>query len=138
MIMVKNMNKKGFTLIELLAVIALLAILAMIAVPTVDNALNSSRKSLNKVQEGQIIKGAKEFFADNLYCLPGNDDSRCNFDGVVKESDNVKVTLSCLKNTGYLPANIVNIEKKKAYSNENYVKVTKDGNQYKYEVVVAG
>lgn len=147
MIMVKDMNKKGFTLVELLGVIALLGILSVIAVPVIDNALKSSRDNLDKTQQAQIIKGAKEFFATYTYCLPGSNNDKCDFmyndNTCVTKENNVtsKVTLSCLKAQGFLPQDITNIQTEEKYDGTETTKVTKvkvtkeNNSNYKYEVI---
>lgn len=144
------MNRKGFTLVELLAVITLLAIIALVAVPAVDNALKEGREKLDATQEKQIIKGAKEFFANNIYCLPGNKNySKCdNLQGTASsnckrpattcgsdDSGSCKLSIGCIKENGYLPANITNISNEESYDDTSvYVLITKNNNNYTYEV----
>ena len=140
------MNKSGFTLIELLAVIALLAIVALVAIPAVDSALKESRGKLSKTQEKQIINGAKDFFAENIYCLPGGNSSKCsvnNCSTFSQTSSFTQIGISCLQDLGYLPANVVDFNKDdddvsgRNYSLNTVVKVTKSGSGYSYQVTEA-
>jgi len=129
---------KGFTLIELLGVIVLLGILSAIAVPAVENALKSGGNKLTAAQQNQIKKGAKEFFSENIYCLPGNDHSKCNFSitCITFEGDNSKskITLSCLKQEGYLPSSIKNLSNDEDYADSTRVVVTKNGSNFDYSI----
>lgn len=139
------MNKKGFTLIELLAVIALLGILAVIAVPAIENALDNGRKKLDLTQEKQIIKGAKEFFAENIYCVPGSPNiNKCEYvyNDCVREYSSYEhsVTLQCLKDEGYLPLSVVKILDEEEYDGSSTegttaVRITKVGENYNYELI---
>ena len=134
------MNNKGFTLIELLTVISLMAIMAMVALPAIDNALKEGREKLDETQKGQIIKGAKGFLADNIYCLPGEDSSKCKVDttncpNFSQNTTQTRISISCLQNEGYLPVEIANIANDSSYGSTAYVLVTKSGtNNYTYEV----
>ena len=131
------MNKKGFTLIELIAVISLLAVIALVALPAIDSALKEGRENLSATQEKQIIKGAKDFFAENPYCLPQTlDTNKCP--QVIYEGNTIaKVSVKHLQNNGYLPANITNIDKSEDYnSDKTFVKVTKTDKNYTYEVII--
>lgn len=119
------MKKNGFTLIELLGVIALLAVLSLIAVPAIDTAIKSSREKLTETQEKQIVKGAREYYAEHLDLLPQNN------------ADVSNVTLKTLQDGGYLPLNFKNPETEEKYDyNATFVKVTKDGQNFKYEVQI--
>ncbi len=139
------MNKKGFTLIELITVIALLAIIALVAIPAVDRALKEGREKLSNTQINQIVKGAKEFFADNIYCLPGGNASKCQIDSsscptFSQTATITQIGVSCLQTAGYLPANITDFNKNDDSVDRNYdastvVKVTKNNSNYNYEVV---
>lgn len=133
---------KGFTLLELMGVIALLGIIALIAIPAIDRTLNSSKDKLSKTQETQIVKGAKEFFSDtinghnNIYCLPGNDNSKCYIDECQIEDIDAatrSISIECLKRKGYLPFDIKDPKTDNDYTGK--VVVTKQGNKYTYNVV---
>lgn len=140
----EKMNKKGFTLVELIAVIALLGLLALIALPAVDSALKEGREKLSKTQKKQIVKGAKEFFADNIYCLPGDSD-KCqmsgeNCIGFEKNNSTTKLPIDCIQSAGYLPSNITDFNKNDedddTYVANTYVEVTKSNDTYTYNVVI--
>ena len=89
------------------------------------------------MKENQIIKGAKEFFAENTYCLPGSDNSKCTFISatcVTANSNTSTITLSCLKGQGYLPSSITNLSDDNDYEGTTVVKVTKNNSNYNYSV----
>ena len=114
--------KKGFTLIELLGVIAVLGILAIIAIPIVDRSLNESREGLYETQIEQIIKGAEDYYTKNLDKLPQND------------GDTNEITVKELQDAGFLPLDIKNPKTNENVSPNTTVIVTKNGNNYKYEL----
>ena len=133
--------KTGFTLIELLGVIALLGILAAISVPIIDNSLNKAREGLNKTQEKQIIKGAEDYYAENLSELP-----QCTLISPNTICINNKtISLNELQTAGYLPLNILDEKNGKNYDPAKVnVKVTltktKNGSdeviKYDYEISI--
>ena len=56
-----KINKKGFTLIELLAVILILGIIALIAIPTINNAIDSSKKGVKENTAKEMISAAEDY-----------------------------------------------------------------------------
>ena len=88
------MERNGFTLIEMLGVIVILSILSLITIPVIDRSLNQGRENLSKIQEGQLIKALKNYYAEHLSEF-NNDNPTC------KSSDD-------LKNFGYLPTDLKN------------------------------
>ena len=103
--------KKGFTLIELLGVIALLGLLAAISIPIIDSSLNKAREGLDETQKKQIIKGAEDYYAENLQDLPDCDPNCTD-----------EKTLKFLQDKGYLPMNIID-ESKGAEYDASLVKI---------------
>lgn len=122
---------KGFTLLELMGVIALLGIIALIAIPAIDRTINSSKEKLSKTQETQIIKGARDYFAEHTNELPCNEEEH-----VVDNSCSLEAqkTIDELKTKGYLPLDIKNPKTGSDY--DGNVIVTKQGNKYSYEVEI--
>ena len=116
------MKNKGFTLIELLGVIVILSILAVITIPIIDSSLNKGKENMSKTQKQQLIKGLKDYYADNLSDFNRISTEECK-------------TVRALKKAGYLPANIED-PKTGSTINEETTKVcvTKDGNKYEYSV----
>ena len=125
------MKNKGFTLLELMGVIALLGIIALIAVPAIDRTINSSKEKLSKTQENQIIKGAKDYFAEHSNELPCNEEEHAVDNSCL---ETVVKSINVLQTEGYLPYDIVDPKTDNDYSVGN-VKVTKQGNKYTYEFV---
>ena len=114
--------KKGFTLIELLGVIAVLGILAIIAIPIVDRSLEESREGVYEPQTEQTIRGAEDYYTKNLDKLPQND------------GDPNEITVKELQDAGSLPLDIKNPKTNENVSPKTTVIVTKNGNNYKYEL----
>lgn len=134
--MVGENMKNGFTLIELLGVITLLAVISLIAVPTINNSLTKSRENLKVTQEKQVIKAAKDFFSQNLNCLPGN--SGCSYldNGVIDDGSGRIVYVSKLEELGYISSDsVINPVNNKKYSEFSGVKVIKDNEEFKYEFI---
>ncbi len=115
--------KKGFTLIELLGVIVILAILAALAVPIIDRTLKENKEDLYKAQLNQLIKGAGDYYALNLRKLPKN------------SGESVEVTIEELQKAGNLEADIEDPRTNEAFPTSTAIRVTRNGNNYKYCVV---
>lgn len=114
--------KRAFTLIELLAAITILAILTLIVVPAVSRQMKNSTSSLSDIQISNIKDAAKAWGADNVFNLPN-------------EGECITVTLGYLKDLGYLDISVKNPEDKKEYDDEaTFVNISKEGNNYLYEV----
>lgn len=114
--------KRAFTLIELLAAITILAILTLVVVPAVSRQMRNSTGSLSEMQINNIKNAAKAWGADNVFKLPS--EGKC-----------VTVTLGYLKDLGYLDISVKNPEDKKEYNDsDTFVNISKEGNNYLYEV----
>lgn len=133
--------RNGFTLIELLGVIAILAILSLIAVPIIDVTLNKGKTNLETTQEKQIIKGAKDFFAENLGCLPNNStpctltvNNKCS-STYTCSGNSCNIWVTCLQNEGYLPANLKNPKTDKPYTDTKVTVTVDDKGKVSYKVI---
>ncbi len=127
--------KKGFTLAELLGVIAILGIIALIAVPAVNNSINESNEKLYQTQLKQMIKGAKSYYAEHLDALK-DVSSSCNVTNVNDcNGSGCCITLKQLQNEGYLPLDVNNPKNGKAFNPNSVIVVTKDGANFKYQVL---
>ena len=113
------MNKKGFTLVELLTVIILLSLIALITTPVIIGVLGSSKQNLQTEQYKIIEKAAERWGMENLNKLPNSG--------------------SCYINMGELQSYLSNSENikdpKTGKTLDGVVKITKTGNQYKYEYI---
>ena len=123
--------KKGFTLVELLGVIVILAVISMIAVPLIDRSINEGDEDLYNTQMNQILKAAKNYYAENLEKLNsvgGGCDEECTSDCCV--------TLETLQKSGYLPTEVDNPKTGETFKpNEIVVLVTKNSQHFEYKVV---
>ncbi|MBR2708032.1 MAG: type II secretion system protein [Bacilli bacterium] len=117
------MERNGFTLIEMLGVIVILSVLSLIAVPVIDRSLNQGRENLSKIQERQLIKSLKNYYAEHLSEF--NDISTNEGSPTCKSSDD-------LKDFGYLPTDLKN--PKTGDDLTVWVCAWKDGNKIKYFV----
>ncbi len=113
------MKNKGFTLIELLGVIVILSIISLITIPVIDSSLNQGKSKLSELQKQQIIKGLKNYYADQAHLS--------EFNSIVGEECK---SVESLKAAGYLPANIE--DPKNGEDFNVAVCVKKEGNKYTY------
>lgn len=116
--------KKGFTLIELLAVIAILAVISVITFPVVNNLIKGANQHAYDENIEVIKKAAYDWTLLNTSLLPEN------------ENESIIVYLGELKLSGSIDKNIKNPLTGKFLSNNTSVVVTKNGNEYVYEVNV--
>ena len=115
--------RKGFTLMELLGVIIVLGLLATIVTPIVITSINNNRERLYETQLKQIIKGAEDYYANNLSELPQTN-------GETKE-----ITIQKLQASGMLKDGIKNPNTNQLFPLSTSVKITKMGENYDYCVV---
>ncbi len=115
--------KKGFTLIELLGVIIILAVIASIATISINSSMKKSKEELYNLQIENIINGAKTWASSNVFNLP--DDN----------GETIYLTLSELKQSGFVEKDIVNPLTNELFSDQLKIKITKIDNNYSYEIV---
>jgi len=58
------MNKKGFTLVELMGVIAVMAVLIVVVATNGFGVFNKAKSSINKLEEDNLLEGARVFLVD--------------------------------------------------------------------------
>ena len=115
--------KRGFTLVELLAVLILLGVVSLIAIPSIGKILNRSREKARESTKNELIKAAKNYYADNIRELPDDGSHKCLSVSEIEESgyisnDDIVDPTTEEKLTGYV----------KIYFDNTY-------NQYTYEYV---
>lgn len=120
--MIKYKNK-AFTLVELLGVIIILGIIALIATISITNSMKNSKEELYQIQIDNIINGAKTWASSNVFELPEND------------GDAIYLTLSELKQAGFIEKDITNPLTNELFSDQLQVKITKVDSNYNYEIV---
>lgn len=108
------MNKKAFTLIELLGVITILAILFLVITPTVSNIISNSKEKALDRNVNTILTGAKDWVTENSKYLPN-------------KGNKINITLSQLKQLGYVDTNIKNPKSGKLFSNNMIITIENTG-----------
>lgn len=94
------MNKKGFTLVELLTVIAILGILVVLVAPNVISSFNKANDNAAKIQENQILDGAKLLIED--YCIHPIGGYKCNDVSFTTSGTTRYSKLSDIQEKGYI------------------------------------
>ena len=122
-IIIGDSMKRGFTLVELLAVLILLGVVSLIAIPSIGKILNRSREKARESTKNELIKAAKNYYADNIRELPDDGSHKCLSVSEIEESgyisnDDIVDPTTEEKLTGYV----------KIYFDNTY-------NQYTYEYV---
>lgn len=103
------MKNKGFTLVELIATLIVISVVALIAIPNISNSLKQIIFGITLTQAEGIVDAAKSWAADNLDKIP-------NENGV-----SVIVTLSELKENGYIDKNVYKNSDRTEYQNSVFV-----------------
>ena len=116
------MKQKGFTLIELLAILVVLGIIATIATPIVQKTLKDNKEKVYNIVVKQLIDYTRDYMAKYPGNLPDN------------EGEFVIVKLETLKKEGLAQINITNPKTNKVISNQSEIKVTREDNNYVYDV----
>ncbi len=115
--------KKGFTLIEIIAVIVILGIIGIIVVPISNGVIKRSNEKMYNEQVTRIIDACKSYVLEN-----DNNDPDENYQNTI--------SISTLKNEGYLDNSKELINPKTKKEMKGYVKVTYSSYEgYSYEYV---
>lgn len=104
------MNKKAFTLIELLGVFVILAVLFLIITPTVNSIISNSKEKAFDRNIATILSGASDWATENSKYLP-------------KKNQKINITLSQLKQLGYVGLNIKNPKTGELFSNNMIITI---------------
>ena len=120
------MKNKGFTLVELLGVVTILAMLGLIIVPTMNKVLKDNKNKLYDVQIKNILDGAKNFVADNIFYID------------IPVNDSVGITLGDLRNLGYVDKEIANPINGYVFSDSLLVIITNTTSDFDYSICENG
>ena len=122
-IIIGDSMKRGFTLVELLAVLILLGVVSLIAIPSIGKILNRSREKARESTKNELIKAAKEYYADNIRELPDDGSHKC-------------LSVSEIEENGYISNDDI-VDPTTEEKLTGYVKIYFDNtyNQYTYEYV---
>jgi len=113
--------KKGFTLIELLGVIVIIGVLALITVPAVDSVVKKGKQRAYDMTKDTIIDAAKNWLTDNK--------------NLFADGDTLTLTLSDLKEQGYLDFDIKNPSSGVCLDNRMEVSITRNEKKYSYVII---
>ena len=116
------MKKKGFTLIELMAVIVVLGVLSAAVIPVVSDIIKDSAEKAYNMNIDAIKSSAYDWALKNTKLLPKNN------------NESVIVYLSELKSSTTIDIDIKNPKTGKVLSNNTSVTITKNGDNYTYNV----
>ena len=122
-IIIGDSMKRGFTLVELLAVLILLGVVSLIAIPSIGKILNRSREKARESTKNELIKAAKNYYADNIRELPEDGSHKC-------------LSVSEIEENGYISNDDI-VDPTTEEKLTGYVKIYFDNtyNQYTYEYV---
>ena len=122
-IIIGDSMKRGFTLVELLAVMILLGVVSLIAIPSIGKILNRSREKARESTKNELIKAAKNYYADNIRELPDDGSHKC-------------LSVSEIEENGYISNDDI-VDPTTEEKLTGYVKIYFDNtyNQYTYEYV---
>lgn len=115
--------KKGFTLIEIIAIVIILGVIGLIGTIAISNTLRENRQKLYNTQIDNIKNSAKTWASKNLFLLPE------------QNGESLTLTLWYLKQEGYVQEDVTNPITDEIFSNEMLILITKNNNNYVYEVL---
>lgn len=116
------MKSRGFTLVEVLGIIVVLGIIAVIATPVVQGTIEKNREKMFDVIMEQLTDSAKDWAAKNASQLPNDN------------NEYLDVSLGDLKTNGVLKINVQNPKSNNVFSDESFVRITRNNNNFTYEV----
>ena len=120
-------NKKGFTLVELLAVITIIGLIMIIAFPNFNKMTSNASIAFSNSSQ-RIIKSAASMYVNN---------NLGEVNDALNENSIYKIPVKKLIAYEYLDESLLSKEERTNVSNLSYVKVTKSGNNFNYEIIKA-
>lgn len=115
-------NKKGFTLVELIGVVILIGLIALIAIPSVDYVITKTKNNAYNRTLDTLKDGLRNWVTDNKELI-------------YEDGEEIIVTLSDLKEQGYVEYEIKNPKTSACLANTMQFKITrvKDTEKDTYE-----
>ena len=116
------MNKNGFTLVELIGVVILIGLIALIAIPSVDYIITKTKSNAYNRTLDTLKDGLRNWVTDNKELI-------------YEDGEEIIVTLSDLKEQGYVEYEIKNPKTSTCLANTMQFKITrvKDTEKDTYE-----
>ena len=120
-------SRKGFTLVELIGVIILIGIITLIAIPSVDYIINKTKDNAYEATVKTLMDGLRNWTTDNKEL-------------VYEDGTEILLTLTDLKEQGYVDFDIRNPKTKLCLANNMQFKITrvKSEEKDKYEFEIMG
>lgn len=120
-------SRKGFTLVELIGVIILIGLIALIAIPSVDYVIKKTEDNAYEATVKTLMDGLRNWTTDNKEL-------------VYEDGTEILLTLTDLKEQGYVDFDIRNPKTKLCLANNMQFKITrvKSEEKDKYEFEIMG
>ena len=120
-------SRKGFTLVELIGVVILIGLIALIAIPSVDYIINKTKDNAYEATVKTLMTGLHNWVTDNKEL-------------VYEDGTEILLTLTDLKEQGYVDFDIRNPKTKLCLANNMQFKITrvKSEEKDKYEFEIMG
>ena len=119
-------NKKGFTLVELIGVVILIGLIALIAIPSVDYVIKKTKDNAYDRTKDTLKDGLRNWVTDNKELI-------------YEDGEEIIVTLSDLKEQGYIEYDIKNPKTSICLANTMQFKITRvkdnEKDTYEYEFI---
>ena len=124
-------NNKGFTLVELLAVITIIGLIMIVSFPNFSKMASSASDVFSNSSQ-RVIKSAASMYVNNNLGEVNDAISHSQ-----EQPKHYKIPVKKLIVYEYLDESLLSKEERTNVSNLSYVKVTKSGNDFSYEIIKA-
>jgi len=111
------MKKNGFTLVEVLGVMVIIVVIFLLVFPSVNHIIKKSEETIDDVQTNKILNATYDYSLKNLNLLP-------------EEGKITYITLSELKNSNLISADLIDIKTQEQMPNNLVISIEHIGNNY--------